>query len=142
MSTSTTTTTTPSDAQKMETFREMARAWQAQDWDRVAGLFAPDGVLHSVMLEPVVGRQAIYDRIVKLGGPHKRVTLHIHRIGVIDGALFAERTDEIVVNGRQGLSPVVGVVEFAGEHIALWREYYDRAQLARAAGYAEATGHA
>ncbi len=142
MSTSTTTTTTPSDAQKMETFREMARAWQAQDWERVAGLFAPDGVLHSVMLEPVVGRQAIYDRIVKLSGPHKRVTLHIHRMGVIDGALFVERTDEIVVNGRQGLSPVVGVVEFAGEHIALWREYYDRAQLARAAGYAEAAGHA
>lgn len=134
-------TTTLSDAQKIETFREMARAWQAQDWDRVSGLFAPDGVLHSVMLEPVVGRQAIHDRIVKLGGPDKRVTLHIHRIGVIDGVLFAERTDEIVVNGRQGLSPVVGVIEFNGPHIALWREYYDRAQLARAAGYAEAGGH-
>jgi limonene-1,2-epoxide hydrolase len=134
-------TTTLSDAQKIETFREMARAWQAQDWDRVAGLFAPDGVLHSVMLDPVVGRQAIHDRIVKLGGPHKRVTLHIHRIGVIDGVVFAERTDEIVVNGRQGLSPVVGVIEFDGPHIALWREYYDRAQLARAAGYAEAGGH-
>jgi limonene-1,2-epoxide hydrolase len=69
------------------------------------------------------------------------VTLHIHRIGVIDGVVFAERTDEIVVNGRQGLSPVVGVIEFDGPHIALWREYYDRAQLARAAGYAEAGGH-
>ena len=131
--------TMPTDEKKMETFREMARAWKAQDWDRVASLFAPDGVLHSVMLEPVVGREAIHSRISKLGGPHKRVTLHIHRMGVIDGALFVERTDEIVVHGRQGLSPVVGGVEFVGPHIALWREYYDRAQLARAAGYDQST---
>jgi limonene-1,2-epoxide hydrolase len=128
-----------SDEQKIAVFRRMAQAWQDQDWPACADLFAPDGVLHSVMLEPVVGRQAIYDRISKLGGANKKVTLHIHRIGVIDGALFCERTDEIVKDGRRGESPVVGVIEFEGDRIRLWREYYDRAQLARAAGYANET---
>lgn len=128
--------TSITDTTKAEIFRTMARAWQAQDWRTCADLFAPQGVLHSVMLEPVVGREAIYDRICKLGGAHKTVTLHIHRIGMVDGALMVERTDEIVVDGRRGTCPAVGVLEFEGGKIVRWRDYYDRAQLARAAGHA------
>lgn len=124
------------DDDKIALFRRMAQAWHEQDWRTCADLFAADGVLHSVMLDPVVGREAIYERIRRLGGPHKQVTLNIHRIGVIDGAVFSERSDEIVIDGHRGVSPVVGVVEFDGGRISLWREYYDRAQLERAAGYA------
>jgi limonene-1,2-epoxide hydrolase len=120
---------------QIEVFRTMARAWHEQQWRTCADQFAPDGVLHSVMLEPVVGREAIYDRISKLGGSHKRVTLHIHRIGVVGGALFVERTDEIVIDGKRGECPAVGVLEFEGDRIARWRDYYDRNQLARAAGH-------
>ncbi|MGE4243800.1 SgcJ/EcaC family oxidoreductase [Ramlibacter sp.] len=124
------------DDDKIAIFRRMAQAWQDQDFRTCADLFAPDGVLHSVMLDPVVGREAIYDRISKLAAPNKKVTLHIHRIGVIGDALFTERTDEIVIDGRSGESPVVGVLTFEGGKIKLWREYYDRAQLMRAAGHA------
>lgn len=126
------------DDDKIAIFHRMAQAWHEQDWRTCADLFAPDGVLHSVMLEPVVGRQAIYDRISKLGGANKKVTLHIRRIGVIDGALFTERTDEIVLDGRRGEAPVVGILEFQDGKITLWREYYDRAQLMRAAGHGSA----
>lgn len=127
---------TISDAQKIAIFREMARAWEAKEWRTCADLFMPDGVLHSVMLEPVVGREAIYQRIVKLEAPNKEVKLHLHRMGVIDGALFVERTDEIVLDGISRSAPVVGVLVFEGSKISLWREYYDRAQLMRAAGHA------
>lgn len=127
-----------SDERKVEIFRTMARAWQAQDFRTCADLFAPEGVLHSVMLEPVVGRETIYNRISKLGGPNKRVTLDIHRIGVIGGALFVERTDEIVIGAQRGSCPAVGVLEFQGDKIIRWRDYYDRAQLERAAGHAPA----
>ena len=34
-----------------------------QDWARVESLFAPDGVLQSVMSEPVVGREAFAERL-------------------------------------------------------------------------------
>lgn len=131
-----------SDARKIEIFRRMAQAWHEQDWETCAALFAPDGVLHSVMLPPVVGRQTIYERISRLGGDHKRVTLDIQRIGVIDGALFVQRIDRIVIDGREGSCPSVAVVEFVGDKIARWSDYYDRNQLARAAGYsAEQANH-
>lgn len=124
-----------SEERQVEVFRRMARAWHEQDWETCASLFAEDGVLHSVMLPPIVGRQAIYDRIHKLGGAHKKVTLNIQRIGAMGGALFVQRVDEIVIDGRRGECPVVAVVEFAGDQIARWSDYYDRATLARAAGY-------
>lgn len=128
--------TTISDAQKIGVFREMARAWAAKEWRTCADLFTPDGVLHSVMIDPVVGRETIYQRIVNLTAPNKQVVLHIHRIGVIDGALFVERSDEITLDGVSRSAPVVGVLTFEGAQIKLWREYYDRAQLMRAAGHA------
>lgn len=130
-----------SDERKIEIFRTMASAWQAQDWDTCAGLFAPDGVLHSVMLEPVVGRETIRARIGKLGGAHKHVTLDIRRIGVVDGVLFVQRVDRIVIDGRAGECPAVAVVEFSGDRIARWSDYYDRSQLARAAGYTAEQEH-
>src|SRR5690349_9169705 len=127
--------TSISDERKMELFRTMARAWHEQDWETCAGLFAPDGILHSVMLAPVVGRQTIFDRISKLGGANKRVTLNIERMGVIDGALVVQRVDEITIDGRRGDCPAVGVIEFDGDKIQCWRDYYDRNMLARAAGH-------
>mgnify|MGYP001242797947 CR=1 FL=1 len=131
-----------SDARKIEIFRRMAQAWHEQDWATCAELFAPDGVLHSVMLPPVVGRQTIFERISRLGAPNKRVTLDVQRIGVVDGALFVQRVDRIVIDGREGSCPSVAVVEFAGDKIARWSDYHDRNQLARAAGYtAEQASH-
>jgi limonene-1,2-epoxide hydrolase len=127
---------------QIEVFRTMGRAWHEQQWRTCADLFAPDGVLHSVMLEPITGREAIFERISKLGGAHKKVTLRIQRIGTIDGALFVERVDEIVNDGRRGECPVVGVLEFDDDdRILRWRDYYDRAQLSRAAGYGTEQAH-
>ena len=86
------------DQKKMAVFRTMARAWHEQDWDTCASLFAPDGVLHSKMLAPIEGRDTIHARISKLGGDHKRVTLHIHRMGVIDGVLFVDHISALKRN--------------------------------------------
>ena len=97
-----------------------------------------DDITRSVLTQIIVEE---YNRISKLGGAHKEVTLRIHRIGSIDGALVVERTDEIVLNGVKGECPVVGVLEFTGDKIALWRDYYDRAQLERAAGHATVPRH-
>ncbi|OOG50537.1 limonene-1,2-epoxide hydrolase family protein [Polaromonas sp. C04] len=129
-------TSTLTDAQKMAVFHEMAEAWESKQWRRCADLFAPNGVLHSVMLEPVVGREVFYERLLKLSSPNKQVRQHIHRLGVIDGALVVERTDEIIIDGVSRSVPVVGVMEFDGPLISLWREYYDRASLLRAQGKA------
>lgn len=125
------------DEQKVAVGREMAEAWRALDWRKVADMFTPDGVLHSMMVEPIVGREAVYKRVSGLGEGLDSITLNIRHMGVIDGALFMERLDEFVIRGRPGSAPVVGVLEFEGPLIKVWREYYDRNHLLKAMGLVE-----
>jgi len=125
------------DEQKVAVGREMAEAWRALDWRKVADMFTPDGVLHSMMVEPIVGREAVYKRVSGLGEGLESITLNIRHMGVIDGALYMERLDEFVIRGRPGSAPVVGVLEFEGPLIKVWREYYDRNHLLKAMGLVE-----
>jgi limonene-1,2-epoxide hydrolase len=123
------------DAGRIAVAREMIAAWKAADWRKVADLFAEDGTLRSMMIEPVTGRAAIYDRIAALGkGAPGGVTLDVAHMGVIDGLVFIERTDRFVYNGHPGAVPVVGVLDIRDGHVKEWREYYDRAQLLKALG--------
>ncbi len=126
-----------SDEQKIAKGREMAAAWKAMDWRKVADMFTADGVLHSMMVEPIVGREAVYKRVAGLGDGLESITLNISHMGVIDGVLYMERVDEFVIRGRAGSAPVVGVLEFDGPLISVWREYYDRAHLLKNMGLAE-----
>lgn len=115
--------------------RDMAAAWHARDWNRVAALFAEDGVLHSMMVEPIRGRRAIAARVNHLGAGLESITLNIRNIGLVNGAVFVERVDEFVYQGHAGRVPVVGVIEVGEDGlIREWREYYDRAELLRAMG--------
>jgi limonene-1,2-epoxide hydrolase len=122
------------DAHKIAAFREMVRAWEAKEWRKCADLLAPDAALHSVMLNPIVGREAIYARMTEGAKPNKQVKLHVLRVGVIDGAVMSERIDEVILDGVSRKVPVVGIMEFDGPLISLWREYYDRPSLLRAQG--------
>jgi len=126
-----------SDEQKIAAGREMAAAWKARDWRKVADMFTPDGVLHSMMVEPIVGREAVYKRVSGLGEGLESITLNISHMGVIDGILYMERVDEFVIRGRAGSAPVMGVLEFDGPLISIWREYYDRAHLLKNMGLVE-----
>jgi len=130
-------TTQLTDEQMIAKGHEMAAAWKALDWRKVADMFAPDGVLHSMMVEPVVGREAVFKRVSGLADGLDSITLSYRHIGVIDGILYIERLDEFVVRGKSGSAPVVGVLEFEGPLIKVWREYYDRAHLLKAMGLVE-----
>ena len=128
---------TLSDEHKIAAGCEMAEAWRVLDWRKVADMFTPDGVLHSMMVDPVVGRDAVYKRVSGLGDGLESITLNIRHMGVIDGVLYMERVDEFVIRGKSGSAPVVGVLEFEGPLIKIWREDYDRAHLLKAMGLLE-----
>lgn len=118
------------DAQKLAVAKEMIDAWKTADWRKVGDLFAEDGVLWSMMIEPVKGREAIYKRIAALGaGAPDGVVLDVAHMGVIDGLVFIERVDRFTYNGRKGTTPVVGVLDIRNGKVQEWREYYDRATL-------------
>ena len=126
------------EAPEIAVVMDMVNAWNTRDWDRVADLFAEDGVLHSMMVDPVIGRETIRARIAGLGAGIEEITLDVHHIGMIDGLVFVERTDELTYNGHEGAVPVVGVIAVGDDGlITEWREYYDRAQLLGAMGLAE-----
>jgi len=122
---------------KIAVVEKMIDAWNRRDWKLVGDLFAEDGVLHSMMIEPVNGRPAIAERINALGAGIESITLHIHNIGRIGDVVVIERTDEFVYKGHHGKVPVVGILEVEGDHVKVWREYYDRADLLREMGISE-----
>lgn len=125
------------DAQKLATAKAMINAWNTLQWDKVYDLFAEDGALKSMMVEPVVGRAAIKARIGGMAKGVQRIELKVEHIGVIDGVVFIERVDDFVYNGKAGKVPVVGVMVIDKGKVKEWREYYDRAQLLEAMGIDE-----
>lgn len=122
------------DEAKIAVVRDILDSWTAQDWPRVEALFAPDGVLHSVMSEPVVGREAFGQRLAVLADGLERIELHIKTIGVIDGRVFVERVDDFDTKGHHGEVPVVGVLSVRDGMVSHWLEYYDRPTLLRGMG--------
>ena len=116
----------------------MFDAWHDRDLDQVIDLFAADGVLHSMMLEPIVGQDMRRARIAKLGAGISSITLEIVNLGVINGLVYAERVDDFVHQGHHGRVPVVGVLRIENGKVQEWREYYDHAMLLREMGVAPA----
>lgn len=126
-----------SDAAKVAVVHDMIDAWNTQDWERVVALFAEDGSLHSMMVDPIVGRESIGARIMHIAEGIEAIELQPRHIGVIDGVVVVERVDAFVFNGHAGSVPVVGVIEVGDDGlINEWREYYDRAELLEAMGIA------
>lgn len=118
------------DQKAVAVVREMVQAWNDQNWDKVGELFAPDGVLHSMMLDPIVGREPVASRIKALGAGVSWIELELEHIGVIDGRVYIERKDRFIYNGKRGDVPVMGVLVINDDGLVqLWRDYYDRAQL-------------
>jgi len=126
-----------SDAKKIEVGQAMIAAWNAMDWDAAAALMTEDTVLHSMMVEPIVGRDAVHKRISGLGALADSIELIVHNMGVINGTLYMERLDTFVCKGKPGSAPVCGALEFEGDKIKVWREYYDRHHLLSEMGVIE-----
>ncbi len=122
---------------KIAVVEKMIDAWNTRNWQLVGDLFAEDGVLHSMMIEPVVGRSAIASRINGMGAGISEITLDIQRIGRVGDAVIIERVDRFTYKGHKGEVPVVGVLTVEGDHVKVWREYYDRSQLVAAMGLKE-----
>lgn len=122
------------DEQKIATAVAMIEAWSDRDWDRAADLFAERGVLHHVMQEAVVGRQAFRAELASMYGGLEHIETQINTIGIIDDRVFVERVDMFDAGGQRGELPVMGVFGVRDRQVYEWLEYYDRRTWLRAAG--------
>jgi limonene-1,2-epoxide hydrolase len=120
------------DEEKLATAQKMVDAWNRMDWEAVYALFSEDAIMHSMMQEPVVGRENIRQRFTSFTPGLERIELQLARIGIIDGAVVMERVDDFVYDGKHSRVPVAGVLEINNGLVTEWREYYDHHQLAEA----------
>ena len=114
--------------------KKMIAAWEARDADAITNMFTEDGVLHSMMIEPIVGREEILPRMQFLVDNASHMRLNVRNWAVTGDTVFIERQDEFTFKGHEGKVPVVGVLVVEGDKIKEWREYYDRAELLEAMG--------
>lgn len=115
--------------------KKMIAQWEKLDGDAIADMFTEDGVLHSMMIAPIKGRENIRPRMKFLveNATHMRLNIRTWATSGADTVII-ERTDEFTFKGRHGKVPVVGVLVIAGDKVKEWREYYDRAELLGAMG--------
>ena len=114
--------------------KKMIAAWEARDADAITDMFTEDGVLHSMMIQPIVGRDAIRPRMKFLVDNATHMHLNVRNWAVTGNTVFIERQDEFTFKGHEGKVPVVGVLVISGDKVKEWREYYDRAELLEAMG--------
>lgn len=114
--------------------KKMIAAWEARDADAIAEMFTEDGVLHSMMIDPIEGREAIRPRMKFLVDNATHMHLNVRNWAVTGDTVFIERWDEFTFKGNEGRVPVVGVLVIEGDKVKEWREYYDRAELLEAMG--------
>jgi limonene-1,2-epoxide hydrolase len=115
----------PGEPAEVKLVRELISAYERQDWDGVADMFAEQGTLHSVMRSPFSGREIIRARLVQFHQGIESMELEILHIGKVDDVVIVERMDSWVMNGINRSIPAVGVLEFEDGKIKLWKEYYD-----------------
>jgi limonene-1,2-epoxide hydrolase len=128
----------PADAERLAVADEMIDAWNSMEWDRMIELFADDGILHSVMIDPVAGKESIRARLMPLLQNLERIELQVRNKGVVNDVVILERVDDFVYQGKQSRVPVVGIMEISNGKVDVWREYYDKATLAAALSPPEA----
>ena len=126
-----------SEEHNIAVVKKMVAMWDNRDSDGIADMFTEDGVLHSMMIDPIKGREAIRPRMKFLVDNASHMKLNIRNIAVTGDTVFLERWDEFTFKGHQGKVPVVGVLVVRGDKVAEWREYYDRKELLEAMGVKE-----
>lgn len=113
----------------LETAHQMVAAWNDLDADRIADLFAEDAVLHSMMIDPIEGRENLRSHISKLLQGATDLELKLKNVAVTGDTVILERVDEFTIGDKRGAVPVVGVLVIENGLVKEWREYYDRNQL-------------
>ncbi|MET0984549.1 MAG: limonene-1,2-epoxide hydrolase family protein [Steroidobacteraceae bacterium] len=113
----------------IDTVMRFVQAWNDRDLEAIVTAFAPNAVYHNMPLEPVVGHASIRATIAPWLQASSKIDWKVHHIAETPaGVVLAERTDYLVVNGKQIALPIMGTFELANGLITAWRDYYDANQ--------------
>lgn len=105
-------------------------AWAEGDTDAVLAFFADDAVYHNIPVDPMVGHDQIRAMIDGFTTGLTVVEFRVLRMLADGPTVMTERVD-IFRKDDGGLVelPVMGILEWEGDKLANWREYFDLNQF-------------
>lgn len=119
-----------SEAQVVEAF---LAALARLDVDAVGEFLDPDVVYQNVSLPAAHGREATLRVLGSMARPLTGFEIHTHRLAASGSTVLTERTD-VAIAGRVRIAFwVCGTFEVRDGRIVLWRDYFDWADVTRAA---------
>ncbi|MCG8442784.1 MAG: nuclear transport factor 2 family protein [Caulobacterales bacterium] len=122
---------------KIEVLRSVIAAWRdRQDIDAVISHLTEDCVWHysAVTAPPKVGHEGARAFLTAFRERVRNPRWRIFAYAENDDALFIEGVDEFdTPDGNVVQVPYMGVLEFRGDKICRWRDYFDRGVADRGA---------
>jgi limonene-1,2-epoxide hydrolase len=104
-------------------------AWRALDADRVSEFFTEDAVYDNIPMDSVQGKDRIRATVAGWLARMPGIDFRFRHIVVSGDVVVMERRDIIPTAHGTGELPVMGIMEFEGDKIAAWREYFDLRQM-------------
>ncbi len=111
---------------------EFIAAWSRLDAAELIAYFAPDGVYHNMMLEPVSGHEKLKEFIQRFIDDWSETRWEVINLMSRGDVVIAERVDHTRIADKRVALPCVGVFEMRGGKIEVWRDYFDLATYQKA----------
>lgn len=108
-----------------EIVEEFIGRFSAKDVEAVLALVSDDVYYDNVPIGDMRGKEAVRKFLTPMLTGSGPVEFEVHRKAVSGNVVFNERTDRMVVKGRQIALPVAGVFEVNDGLITFWRDYFD-----------------
>ena len=121
------------EAQAHQLVQDFFAAWEKGDPDLVASFFTEDGIYHNIPQERTQGREEIRKLVSVWLAALQGMAFRFDRIMVLGNQIAMERVDLVPGGSGPKELPCAGFMEIRDGKIALWREYWDVAQMMEAA---------
>jgi limonene-1,2-epoxide hydrolase len=109
-----------------EVVNKFMGSFNDKDLDLALSLVSEDVYYDNVPVGDMRGKDAMRDFLAPMMRGDGPVEFEIHRQAVTGNTVFNERTDRMVVKGKDVALPVTGVFEVNDEGlITFWRDYFD-----------------
>jgi limonene-1,2-epoxide hydrolase len=100
-------------------------AFAAKDLEGAMSLVAEDCYYDNVPVGDMRGHAAMREFLGPMFKSSDPVEFEVHRSAATGNVVLNERTDRMVIKGKQIAIPVAGVFEVNDGLITFWRDYFD-----------------
>jgi limonene-1,2-epoxide hydrolase len=109
-----------------EVVNQFMNSFNSKDLETALSLVSEDVYYDNVPVGDMRGKEAMRDFLAPMMNGPGPVEFEIHRQAATGNTVFNERTDRMVMKGKDIAIPVTGVFEVNDEGlITFWRDYFD-----------------